>query len=143
MTTTPLKPDLDSLRITAEKRKSNNSRKRWIWIIIAALIISLVAVAASAYLNRGLRRARHWFDSAGVPGPRARVPRNVPPSYPSFLFGLLSPIENASLPKQGLARAEIDPAGANGESRGAAPGRRAASPLRTTGRLRTWALLYI
>jgi RND family efflux transporter MFP subunit len=52
MTTTPLKPDLESLRITAEKRKSNPSRKRWIWIVIAAVIIGLVAVAASAYLNR-------------------------------------------------------------------------------------------
>ena len=87
-------------------------------------------------LAAGLPRARHWFDSARVPGPRARVPRNVPPSYPSFVFGLLSPLQNASLPRQGLARAANDPAGANGESRGAAPGRWAASPLRTTGRLR-------
>jgi hypothetical protein len=31
---------------------------------------------------------------------------------------LLSPIENASLIREGLARTEIDPAGANGESRG-------------------------
>jgi hypothetical protein len=45
-------------------------------------------------------------------------------------------IENASLPRQGLARAAIDPAGANGESRGAAPGRWPALPLRTTGRLK-------
>ncbi len=52
MTSSPLKPGLVSLRITAEKRKSNTSRKRWIWIVIAAVIIGLVAVASSAYLNR-------------------------------------------------------------------------------------------
>jgi uncharacterized coiled-coil protein SlyX len=73
---------------------------------------------------------------ARVPGPCARVPRNVSASYSSFVFGLLSPIENASLLREGLARAEIDPAGAHGESGGTATGRRAASPLRTTGRLR-------
>ena len=81
---------------------------------------------------RGLRRVRHWFDSARVPGPCAGIPRNVRPSYPSFVFGLLSPIENPSLVGEGLARAESDPAGANGERRGAAPGRRAATPVRTT-----------
>jgi hypothetical protein len=52
----------------------------------------------------------------------ARVRRKLSPSYPSFVFGLLSPVENASLPRQGLARVAIDPAGAHGESRGAAPG---------------------
>ena len=34
------------------------------------------------------------------------------------------------------SRAEIDPAGAHGESGGSATGRRAASPLQATGRLR-------
>jgi hypothetical protein len=87
-------------------------------------------------LAAGLRRAHDWFDPARVPGPCARVPRNVPPTYPSFVFGLLSPIENASLLREGLARAEIDPAGAHGESGGTATGRRSASPLRTTDRLR-------
>jgi hypothetical protein len=77
---------------------------------------------------------------ASIPRPCDRVPRKVATSYPSFVFGLLSPIENASLVGKGLARAEIDPAGANGESGGAAPGRRTASPLRTTGRLRDPAL---
>ena len=52
MTSTPLKPDLDSLRITAEKRKTRRSGKRWIWIVVAVLAIAFVAVAASAYLNR-------------------------------------------------------------------------------------------
>ena len=93
------------------------------------------AVHPSIPLAAGLCRARHWFDSARVPGP-ARVPCKLASSYPSFVFGLLSPIENASLIKKGLAGTEIGPAGANGESRGAAAGRRAASPLRTTGRLR-------
>jgi transposase InsO family protein len=37
--------------------------------------------------------------------------------------------------REGLARAAIHPAGASRESRGASAGRRAASPLRTTGRL--------
>jgi hypothetical protein len=58
--------------------------------------------------------------------PFARVPRNVSASYPSFVLGLRSPIENASLLREGLARAEIDPAGAHGESGGTATGRRAA-----------------
>src|SRR5437016_1755679 len=80
--------------------------------------------------------ATKWFDSARVPRPCDRVRRKLATSYPSFIFGLLSPIENTSLIRQGLARAEIDPAGANGESRGTAPGRRAAPPLRTTDRLR-------
>jgi uncharacterized membrane protein YedE/YeeE len=47
-----LKPDLDSLRITADKRKTNGSGQRWIWIVFAALILGSIAVAASAYLNR-------------------------------------------------------------------------------------------
>lgn len=52
MTSTPPKPDLDSLRITAEKRKAPRSGKRWLWIVVTVLAIAFVAVAASAYLNR-------------------------------------------------------------------------------------------
>jgi len=52
MASTPLKPNLDSLRITAEKRKSNSSAKRWIWAAVAVLIVGVAAVAASAYLSR-------------------------------------------------------------------------------------------
>ena len=52
MTTTPLKPGLESLRITSDKRKSGSSSKRWIWIVAAVLVIILLAVGASAYLNR-------------------------------------------------------------------------------------------
>lgn len=52
MTSTPFKPELDSLRITAEKRKTRRSGKRWIWIVAAALTIGSMAIAAAAYLNR-------------------------------------------------------------------------------------------
>src|SRR5579859_4886512 len=41
----------------------------------------------SSALAAGLHRPRQWFDSARVPGPRARVRRIVPPSYPSFVIG--------------------------------------------------------
>lgn len=51
-TSTPLKPDLDSLRITAEKRKNNSSGKRWIWIVLAVVVIVLLAAVASAYFTR-------------------------------------------------------------------------------------------
>ena len=52
MTLTPFKPELDSLRITAEKRKTRRSGKRWIWTVAAALVIGSMAIAAAAYLNR-------------------------------------------------------------------------------------------
>jgi transposase InsO family protein len=51
-------------------------------------------------------------------------------------FGLLSPIQNASVLMEGLARAAIDSTAGSRASGGAGPGRRAASSLRTTGRLR-------
>ncbi len=49
---TPVKPDLDLLRITADKRKANGSSKPWIWIMLAILLIALAAVGAYAYFNR-------------------------------------------------------------------------------------------
>src|SRR4029077_8542819 len=98
--------------------------------------VSTKCCAPRDLLAAGLHRARHWFDSARVPGPRARVRRKLSPSYPSFVFGLLSPIETASFPKQGLARTAIDPAGAHGESRGVAPGGWAEPPQRPPGSLR-------
>src|SRR5215472_6229257 len=52
MTLTPFKPELDSLRITGEKRKTRRSGKRWIWTVAAALVIGSMAIAAAAYLNR-------------------------------------------------------------------------------------------
>lgn len=52
MTSTLLKSDLDSLHISADKRKSSNSGKRLLWLIIVAVIVGLIAVVASAYLNR-------------------------------------------------------------------------------------------
>ncbi len=48
---TPLKPDLDSLRITAEKRKNGGSGRRWLWIVLALVVVLLVAAAAYAYFN--------------------------------------------------------------------------------------------
>ena len=45
------KPDLNSLRITPEKRKGNGSAKRWLWIVLAVVLVALVATAALAYLN--------------------------------------------------------------------------------------------
>ena len=51
-TSTPVKPDLGSLRITDAKRKSNRSSKRWIWIVLAVLLAVLFGVGVSAFLNR-------------------------------------------------------------------------------------------
>jgi hypothetical protein len=61
------------------------------------------AVEPAIPLAACLRRAGDWFDSAGEPGPCDRVSREVATSYPSFVFGLLSSIENASPIRQGLA----------------------------------------
>lgn len=52
MTATPLKPGLESLRINSDKRKSGSSGKRWVWIVAGIVVIVLLAVGASAYLNR-------------------------------------------------------------------------------------------
>jgi len=52
MTPTSFKPELDALRITAEKRKTRSSGKRWIWAVAAILIIGSMAIAAASYLNR-------------------------------------------------------------------------------------------
>ncbi|HEU5336833.1 MAG TPA: efflux RND transporter periplasmic adaptor subunit [Terriglobales bacterium] len=51
--TTPssIRPDLGSLRITSEKRKSNGSGKRWLWIVLAVLLAAVLAVGGFAYLN--------------------------------------------------------------------------------------------
>src|SRR5436309_9787065 len=57
-------------------------------------------------------------------------------SNPRFVFRLLSPIENASLVGEGLARATTHAAVGNGVSRGSAAGRWTAPPRRTTGRLK-------
>lgn len=45
------KPDLDSLRITPEKRKANGSRKRWLWIVLTVALLGVVAAVAFAYLS--------------------------------------------------------------------------------------------
>jgi RND family efflux transporter MFP subunit len=46
------KADLGALRITAEKRKGSGSAKRWIWIVLAAVVIMLGAAAGYAYFSR-------------------------------------------------------------------------------------------
>ncbi len=51
-TSTPLKPNLDSLRISEEQRKSNASGKRWVWIGFTVFVIILLAVVGFAYLGR-------------------------------------------------------------------------------------------
>jgi RND family efflux transporter MFP subunit len=46
------KPDLSSLRISDAKRTNGRSGKRWLWIALAVLVLSLVGVAAFAIRNR-------------------------------------------------------------------------------------------
>ncbi len=48
---TAIKPNLDALRIHAEKRKGNGSGKRWLWIAITVVAIVLAAAIAYAYIN--------------------------------------------------------------------------------------------
>src|SRR6516225_10098915 len=62
-----------------------------------------------------------------------RVERAVVAPLIAQLFCLLSPIENASLVGEGFTRAKTNSAVGNGTSCGAAAGRWAAPPLRTTG----------
>jgi RND family efflux transporter MFP subunit len=52
MTSTPLKPGLDSLRISSDQRKRSSSGKRWPWIAAAVVVLVLGAAGASVYLNR-------------------------------------------------------------------------------------------
>ena len=52
MTSSPLKPSLESLRIAADKRKNGTSRKRWLWVVIGVIVLVLLAAGASAYFNR-------------------------------------------------------------------------------------------
>jgi RND family efflux transporter MFP subunit len=54
MATTPksLKPDLGSLRISDTKRNATRSSRRWLWLILGALALILLAVAASAFHDR-------------------------------------------------------------------------------------------
>jgi len=54
MATTPksLKPDLSSLRITDAKRSNPGAGRRWLWIVLAVIVIALLGAVASAYHNR-------------------------------------------------------------------------------------------
>jgi len=54
MATTPksLKPDLGSLRISDTKRNATRRSRRWLWLILGALALILLAVGASAFRDR-------------------------------------------------------------------------------------------
>jgi RND family efflux transporter MFP subunit len=47
-----LKPDLSSLRISDTKRTSPRSSKRWIWIVLAVILVGMLGAAAFAFRNR-------------------------------------------------------------------------------------------
>jgi len=47
-----LKPDLSSLRISDTKRTNSRGGRRWIWIVLAVVLLGLVGAAASAFRNR-------------------------------------------------------------------------------------------
>lgn len=47
----PIKPDLASLRITADKRKRSGQSKRWIWIALVIVVMALGAAAGFAFLS--------------------------------------------------------------------------------------------
>jgi RND family efflux transporter MFP subunit len=47
-----LKPDLGSLRISDTKRSATKSSKRWLWLILGAILLILLAVGASAFRER-------------------------------------------------------------------------------------------
>jgi len=83
-----------------------------------------------AYVERVI-----WIHSARMPGPTDRFQRSLTTPYSSFVFRVLSQVQNPPLVGKGLARAATHPAGGNGASGGSATGRWTASSLRTTGRL--------
>jgi hypothetical protein len=91
---------------------------------------------APSALAESLRGAADRFHSPRMFGPCDGVESSILASNSAQLFCLLSPIENASLAGEGLARAARDSAARNGIRSGLATGRRTAPPLRTTGRLR-------
>lgn len=49
---TPIKPGLESLRITAEKRQKSASGKAWMWILSAIVLVIALAAVTFAFLNR-------------------------------------------------------------------------------------------
>jgi len=66
-----LKPDLSSLRISETKRTNSSSDKRWIWIVLAVVLVGLIGAAASAFRNRKIEvevapAARPTSGPAGV-----------------------------------------------------------------------------
>ncbi len=51
-TAKPLKPDLASLRINDTKRNATKSSRRWLWLILGAIVLVLIAAGASAFRDR-------------------------------------------------------------------------------------------
>jgi RND family efflux transporter MFP subunit len=51
-TAKPLKPDLASLRIHDTKRNAAKSSRRWVWLILGAIVLVLLAAGASAFRDR-------------------------------------------------------------------------------------------
>lgn len=84
---TPVKPDLDLLRISADKRKTNGSSKHWIWILLAILVIVTAAVAAYAYFNR----------TPEVEVTTARKPTNGGPAGVLNASGYVTPRRRATI----------------------------------------------
>jgi RND family efflux transporter MFP subunit len=48
----PAKPDLSSLRISDTKRNATRRSLRWLWFVLGALVLVLVALGASAFRDR-------------------------------------------------------------------------------------------
>jgi len=66
-----LKPDLSSLRISETKRTNSSSNRRWIWIVLAVIVVGLIGAAASAFRNRKIEievapAARPMSGPAGI-----------------------------------------------------------------------------
>src|SRR5215469_11229048 len=101
------------------------------------------SVGTALALAESLCGASDWIDSARMPRSYHRVPGKLVTTNAPFVFRLLSPIQNPSFVGEGLTGATSDSAARTGTRRGGAASRWTASPLRTAGRLRTWALLYI
>ena len=95
------------------------------------------SVCTALTLAKSLRGASDWIDSTRVPRSCDRVPRSLVTANPQFVFRLLSPIENTSFLEEGLTGTTSHSASGNGVRGGATAGRWTASPLRTTGCLKS------
>jgi len=48
----PVKPDLSSLRISDTKRNATRRSLRWLWLLLGAIVLALVAIGAFAFRDR-------------------------------------------------------------------------------------------